>query len=361
MDYLRWHKTRPRLRYDLALSGIPSLTENEFLADPASCRLVNTGPYGDPDFIDAISRRYRLPASGIVPVPGASSGNFIALAAAVGHGACILLERPVYEPIARVAAFLGLTVLPLVRSANNGFEIRMTDIEDGLRRGARAVVLTNLHNPSGQLLPAETVGNIAELCSRAKTPATLIVDEVYLDAPSILRNEPPWTAARLAENVIAVNSLTKVYGLSGLRAGWLLTNETMAERARTVMDLLSVVNAAPATGLAVRALTLDMPRLEERYRRMHGDAHAVFRTWLGSEALVEGYENFGGLFECVRVPDSVSVTRLTDHLASEYETLVVAGSFFELPHHFRLSLAVPPDDLREALSRISRAIHDLQG
>jgi aspartate/methionine/tyrosine aminotransferase len=247
-------------------------------------------------------------------------------------------------------------LIRLRRHATSGFEVSLEEIKAGLKRGARAVALTNLHNPSGQLLSQGEVKRIAAACADAG--ATLIVDEVYLDSTHIVGNGPLWTAANLADNVIASSSLTKVYGLGGLRIGWLLVPPSLVERVRRIMDLLSVVNSAPSSSLAILAFSR-MAGLEERFRKFHQEGQPVFRRWIAEQSLLSGYPNHGALFECVRLPEGVTSTALNELLVTEYDTQVVPGHFFDLDDHVRISLNLPPADLAEGLSRISRAVGEL--
>lgn len=353
MQYMRWAKVHRKVRYQLTDSGIPAPGDHEFETTCHQLDLDVKGTYGDPELISAIAERYHADPDGVVPVPGASSANFIALGTVLEHGETVLIEHPVYEPIALVAAFLGLRVIPLRRRPSLVFEIPVEDVEFGLRQGARAVVLTNLHNPSGQLLPVETVRQIASACSGAG--ATLIVDEVYLDSAHLNGKHPLWTAASVADNVIATSSLTKVYGLGGLRTGWLLTNPELAERARSIMDLLSVNNAAPASMLALRAFS-QVNLLEERFRRIYREGQPVFRRWLAEQSLLTGYPSHGAIFECLRLPEGLSSARLNELLTAEYDTQVVPGRFFGLDDHIRISLTLNKSDLTVALSRVSDAV-----
>lgn len=356
MDYLRWSKVHPLVRYELTDSGVPAAQRTHFDPHRSPVSLENQGAYGHPQLIEAIARRYRVPSANVVPVPGASSANFIALAVAADRGACVILEHPCYQPLQRVAEFLRLRVIPLVRDPERCFEVSADDVELGLDQGATAVVLTNLHNPSGQLLSIDAIKDISHRCSRAG--ATLIVDEVYLDAACLIGDQPCWTAANVAENVIAINSLTKVYGLSGLRIGWLLTGAKLADRARQLMDLLSVHNAAPSTSLALSAFG-NITVLEDRFRRLYEEGQPVYRRWLADDPRVQGYPSYGAIFECVRLPEGVSSDRLHELLVSKYDTQVTPGRFFDLDDHIRLTIALPEDDLTEALARISRAITQL--
>lgn len=356
MHYLRWFKVHPPARYELTGSGVPAVSPTDLDADSLPVSLEVNGAYGDPDLLEAIAKLYGVRPQSVVPVPGTSSANFIALAASAEHGSCVMIEHPCYDPLVRAASFLGLKVMPLQRRPELSFEVRIEQLEAGLRSGVRAVVITNLHNPSGQLLWPDIISQIARLCARVD--ATLVVDEVYLDAACITGRGSRWTAAALADNVIATNSLTKVYGLGGLRAGWLLADAELAERARDVMDVLSVNNAAPATALARHALAR-LTILEERYRRFCREGQPFFRQWLADEPLIGGYQSFGAVFECVRLPDGVEADRLSELLAREFDTQVVPGRFFGLDGHIRLSIALPTAELTEALSRISKALRQL--
>lgn len=355
MDYLRWSKLHAKVRYELTVSGVPSVRHDELGVDAASISLDVEGPYGNPTLIELLAGRYGVAPTRILPVSGASLGNFVALAGVARHGDTVMLEQPVYEPIRRVASFLDLKVIPIERRPDDGFDVSPAAIESGLRSGAGAVVLTNLHNPSGRLLAPEAIERVAALCSQSN--ATLIVDEVYLDSTHLNSGGPLWTAARHGDNVIAINSLTKVYGLSGLRIGWLIMPERLMERMQAVMDLLSVNNAAPAASLAVHALR-QMERWEGRFRGYYAEGRPVFETWLAGEPLVTAQPNYGAIFECVRLPAGVHAARFNDRLAHEYETQVVPGTFFDLEDHIRLSTTLPAADLEEALARISTCLRE---
>jgi hypothetical protein len=356
--YLNWAKLHRRVRFELTGSGVPPARPAHLGVEPLPVVLEVEGSYGNPHFIDAVAELYACPSGRIVPVPGTSSANFISLAVSAKRGSCVMMEHPLYDPLARAASFLGVRVIPIMRRWADGFEVRLDEIRSGLDRGARAIVLTNLHNPSGQYLPPEAVEAIAESCARVN--ATLILDEVYLDGAHLAGLRERWTAANLAENIIVTSSLTKVYGLGGLRAGWIIAGKDVVDRARDMMDLLSVDNAAPASSLAMRALS-NLPTLERRYRRYHKQGQGVFRRWLAGEPLIRGYPNHGALFECVCLPDGVDPDHLNEVLVGHYDTQVVSGGFFGLSDHIRLSIALPQDDLAVALSRISHALRTILG
>jgi aspartate/methionine/tyrosine aminotransferase len=286
----------------------------------------------------------------------ASTANFVALAAVAGAGDRVLIERPVYDPIVRAARFLGLEVVFFDRPADQGYFPDLGGIELGLGHGARAVVLTNLHNPSGLLCPERVLRQLSRLA--AQYGAVLIADEVYLDYARLNSNCRPLRAAQLGEHVITTDSLTKVYGLGWLRAGWMIANPRILDQARHVIDLLNVVNPVISARLARQALDC-LDTLAERCRTAHDRRYSILSAWLESRSDLGTYGHDGALFSWVRLPPGVSGNRLADLLAAEYDTTLVPGEFFGADGHVRIGFDLPEDELREGLQRVGAALDRL--
>lgn len=352
VSYMRWAKCHQRVRFELTGSGVPSYQGQSVDTALSSTDFEARGTYGDPELFSAIAGRYGVPADAVLPVPGASSGIFLALATAVRAGDLVLVEDPAYDPIVHSCGVLGLRVRPVPRPAGRGFLPDLSELDAGLAAGARAVFLTNLHNPTGRWIPDDVLGEVIRRCQ--DRDAVLIVDEAYLDGRALVRGEDVSSVASQGSNILAINTLTKVYGLSGLRMGWVLAGAQYMERARTVMDVLSVNNAGPSMLLAIRALAA-MPALEDTYRSIHRVGQAVFRAWLAVEKRASGFPNEGAIFECVKLPAGLRSQTFNDVLVDRFETQVVPGSFFGLDDHVRINTAVEEGILAEGLRRVSDA------
>ena len=356
VKYLRWAKALPERRYALAASGVPAAGVEMF--DPAAVDLVLDvhDAYGLEELITAIRVRYGVSPDHILPLPGASMANFIALGCVLRRGAHVLVEHPVYEPLLRVADFLDLESTPLRRDPQRRYRFDLDFLESALARGADAVVMSDLHNPTGLRCPRKDLRAVADLT--AANGAYLIVDEVYRDYACINGALPPGTAATLGDHVIVTNSLTKVYGLGTLRAGWMLAEPEIIERARDLLDHLCVINPAPSQQLAAAALA-QQDRLAERTRRIHQAGYPVFSQWLDSRDDVVGWGNDGAVFEFPRIAGLDDTRSLCQMLAQEYDVSVVPGAFFGAPQHVRISFTPAPDLLAEGLARISKALDRL--
>ena len=149
-----------------------------------------------------------------------------------------------------------------------------------------------------------------------------------------------------------------MYGLSGLRCGWILAEATLAERMWRLNDLFGVNQAHQAERLACIALDhidgvlRETPNLLERNRKLF-NAFAIARPDLKVAPAVHGVTAFpqwtGG-----------ETDRLNDHLRDRYDTAVVPGRWFEMPQHFRIGFGLQTAEFEEALKRLGAALDDLR-
>jgi aspartate/methionine/tyrosine aminotransferase len=351
-EYLRWAKTRTPARYDLTSSGVPYLPLRELPVSLDDLEISGTGAYGYAPLQAAVAARYRVAEASVAAAMGASAANLLALAAVVRPGDEVLVEHPTYEPLAAAAHWLGAEVRTFARRADDGFRLDPAEVERRMTSRTRAVVLTNLHNPSGALADDDALRAVRTLAERAG--ARVIVDEVYLDA---LWEDAPRTSFHLGETFIATSSLTKVYGLNGLRCGWILAAPEIAERAWRLTELFNNIGVHAAERLSLAAFR-NLDAIARRSRTLLDANSAVLNDF---------YASYGHLLD---VPahrhGTVSFPRLREGevdafcalLIDRYETAVVPGHYFGMADHFRVGLGVAPEVFREGLDRIGRALDE---
>src|SRR2546429_2286351 len=175
--------------------------------------------------------------------------NHLAMAALLDPGDEVLVESPAGGPLSDAAIYLGVPISRLPRRSEARFSIGLEELQRAIPTSTRLIVLTNLHNPSGALLSAEMLQAVGKVAHRARV--RVLVDEVYLE---MLFGKPaPFcfpignAIAGVSENpFIVTSSLTKVYGLSGLRCGWILAAPELARRMWLLNDLFAATGAHPA-------------------------------------------------------------------------------------------------------------------
>ena len=213
----------------------------------------------------------------------------------------------------------------------------------------KLIVITNLHNPSSALTPVSVLREVGDLAR--SVGARVLVDEVYLDA---VFDEPQLTAASLGPEFVVTDSLTKIYGLSGLRCGWILAAPELARAMWRLNDLFEVNAAHPAERMSVIAFQ-HLDRIRAKARATIEADRAILRDFLARERGVRAPDSGYGTTALLRLEHGDVESFLT-RLRAEFETSAVPGHFFEMPNHFRIGMGVDTESFREGLTRIGRAL-----
>ncbi|MGA9814962.1 MAG: aminotransferase class I/II-fold pyridoxal phosphate-dependent enzyme, partial [Terriglobales bacterium] len=278
-----------------------------------------------------------------------SMANHLAMAALLHPGDEVLIEQPTYELLTSTLLYLGAAVKTFVRDEDNGYALDPAEVRRAITSKTKLVVLTNLHNPSSVLASDSVLREIGELAR--SVGARVLVDEVYLDA---VYTNTPKTACLLGPEFIVTSSLTKVYGLSGLRCGWILAEPGLARAMWRLNDLFASIPAHPAELLSVVALE-HLEQIRGRARRIVEADRALLKDFLAREKGISAPHTEFGTTAILRLAQG-NVDDFLNRLRTEYETSAVPGHFFGLPNHFRIGMGVDTEMFREGLQRISRAL-----
>jgi len=359
--YMEWAKTCSHAKYNLATSGLMGVSRAEFPLDLNELEITAPGGYGHTPLLARLAVHTGVPEECIVTAAGTSMANHLAMAAVLDPGDEVVLEQPAYGPLLDVANYLGARVKRLPRRFESRFAVNLDELQRAITTGTRLIVLTNLHNPSGALLSAEMVGAIGKLALRSK--ARVLIDEVYLEM--LFGKLAPFcfpigkSIAGAKENpFIVTSSLTKVYGLSGLRCGWILAAPVLARRMWLLNDLFAATGALPAERLSVVALD-HLEKFRERARALLTTNRALLDSFLDSRRDLECFRPPAGTVVFPRLPHGRDPEAFLKLLREKFETTVVPGSFFEMPRHFRIGIGGDTPTLRAGLERLSAALDAL--
>lgn len=347
-DYMYWAKTQSRARYNLATSGVGSFPLAELPLQP-TLEINGDSTYGYAPLQRAIAAKCGVDPDSVVAAAGTSMANHLGLAALVEPGDEVLIEHPAYELLVSTALYLGAAVKRFRRAEENGWALDPAEIRRVLTPRTKLIVVTNLHNPSSVLTPDAVLLEIGDLAR--SVGAHVLVDEVYLDA--VFENTPR-TAYLLGPEFIVTNSLTKVYGLSGLRCGWALAQPDLARAMWRLNDLFGVIPAHPAELLSVAAFEyLDLIRA--RARRVVEADRALLAEFLARHPAVSAPRTAAGTTAFLRL-HGIEVEPFLARLRADYETTAVPGRFFEAPGHVRIGMGVNTEMFGEGLRRIGLAL-----
>ncbi len=352
--YMEWAKTRAHARFNLATSGVANYPLAELPVQLEELELSGPSYYGYEPLQRRLAAKCGVPAECVVAATGTSMANHLAMAATLEPGDEVLIEQPTYELLVSTARYLGAEMRRFPRRFEEGFHLDPREIERSVTPRTRLIVLTNSHNPSSVLSEDGALRQVGEIARSVS--ARVLVDEVYLDAAF---SPATRSAFHLGEHFLSTSSLTKVYGLSGLRCGWVLAAPELAERMWRLNDLFGVIPAHPAERLSVIALE-HLSRIAARARALLETNRRLLEAFLDSREDLRAVRPACGTTAFPRLLRG-DADALCARLREKYETSVVPGKFFEMPEHFRIGIGGDTQSLAAGLERLAAALDDLTG
>jgi aspartate/methionine/tyrosine aminotransferase len=348
--YMEWAKNRPEARINLSLSGWDDLSWRDLALDRKGLDINGEHAYGYGPLIEALASRYGVSEDSVVTTNGASQAVFFACAALIEPGDEVLVEKPAYEPLLAVPRFFRARLKRLERRFEDGYAVDPDTLRAAISPRTKLVILTNLHNPSGVLLSQKAVKELA--LTAAEKGVMILVDEIYLE---FAEGRKGTTSFPLSENIIVASSLTKVYGLGGLRCGWLLAPASLAGKVKRLVDYVSVEGVFIGEQISARVFNR-LDSIRARNAPMIKRNLAVVRDFIRGEKGLHWVEPAHGIICFPRIEASLDGDELLRLLLERYETSVVPGHFFEARKHFRLGFGVPTPVLKRGLRNIRKVL-----
>jgi aspartate/methionine/tyrosine aminotransferase len=349
-DWLVAHEDTVKL--SLAHSGMLSLPARELGIEPSTLLEGDLG-YGhipsDPRLPARIASIYGLRGDNVLATNAGSEANLLAFMATVKPGDKVVVERPTYGPLRGVPKAMGAKLVEHRRTWANKLRLDLGKLDDQLK-GAKLLAVTNLNNPTGVGISPRELEELHGIAARRK--CLVLVDEAYRE----LASAPVPVAATVGERFLSTTTLTKCWGLAGLRTGWLATqDEKLLQRARVARSYASIASPRIEQRLALAALD-QRDRLLARARRIRDANFAVVERWMRAQPRLQWVKPDGGPICAPRLPDGVDDVAFATALVEQRDTLVAPGSTQGLGGHFRLGFGGDPAGLEPGLRNIHEVL-----
>jgi aspartate/methionine/tyrosine aminotransferase len=336
----------------LAESGIRSLDASRFDTDPGTLGYV-IPTNGDPAFRETIGERYDRPADEVLFTNGTQEANFLAFMSVMGGTAPVkeggghaVVVTPTYQSLHSFPEAFGEVTKVSLQPPE--WTLDVDAVADAIQPNTDVIVLNNPNNPTGRYHDLETVEALYDLAVEAD--AYLLCDEVY----RLLAEDPLPPVASMGEHGISTTSLTKAYGLAGLRFGWLAGPRDVIDRAWTWKDYTTISPGIFGQHVARQTIETEDDLLAEN-RELAREHHDLVAAFLEEHDL-EWYDPVG-VNGFVTVPDGFDGAREFCRVVVEEESVVLApGGVFGFPEYFRIGFGLPTEELTEGLERVGRVI-----
>lgn len=348
--YMTWAKAHPPARLDLCGSNLLHLSLDELKGAREGLEISGRNDEGYAPLVDAIAMRYGVSPDRVATANGATGAAFLAMAALVRPGDAVLAEWPGYDPLLGAARLLGAEVRLLDRLWEDGWKVDVDRLAQEVTRSTRLIVLTNLHNPSGVYIDPWTLMGVAEMAEAVG--AKVLVDEVYLETAT---NRDMTPAATKSEVFVSVSSLTKAFGLAGLRVGWALADPDTIQRIRRVRDVVDAVGPIPSERLGVTAFE-HIDQLLLRARHILEPHVLMLRRFVETRDELDWVAPAGGPIGFPRLLWTDDATPFVDFALEHFGVGVVPGRYFGAPAHFRVAVSGRRRIVEEGIEALGRAL-----
>jgi len=346
---MEWAKTRPAVRWDLAISNVLGCSIGDLPGAADALALSGRNDSGYQPLLDAIARQYGVQPVQVTTAQGTSGANFLVYAALLTHGDDVLVESPGYDPLMGAARLLGVNVVQFERRDEDGFALDPERVRAAMTPRTKLIVVTSPHNPTSVVAHPGALRAIGECAAAAS--ARVLVDEVYLDTTA----RPTPTSITLGDQFIVTSSLTKSYGLAGLRCGWILSSGGIAAQLRRARDVVDGTGSIVAERLSVLAFE-HLDQLHARARTLLDTNMPLVHEFLRQRPELACPKPRGGTVIFPQLLQVGDTSRFAERLLTERDTAVVPGHFFQSPRHFRLGFSGPTDQLRGGLENVGAAL-----
>ncbi|TYL38040.1 aminotransferase [Natronococcus pandeyae] len=329
----------------LAESGVRSLSTDRFDTDPGELGYV-IPTNGDPDLRATLADRYDREADEVLCTCGTQEANFLAfLSTLQDRDAHAVVVTPTYQALQAVPDSVGeVTTVSLEPPS---WKLSVDAVADAIRPETELIVLNNPNNPTGRYHPLEKVEALYDLA--ADEDAYLLCDEVY----RLLAEDPLPPVASLGPHGLSTASLSKAYGLAGLRLGWLVGDADLLETAWNWKDYTTISPSIFGQHVAKQALAQEDEILAEN-RNLVADHHDRVQAFFEKHGL-EWYDPVG-VNGFVTIPDGFETGKEFCRAVLEEGVVLAPGEFFGHPDRFRIGFGLPTEELEEGLERIERVL-----
>lgn len=346
------------IRYNLAESSVSDFLLKDLNLQVRDLSLCYTDHRGKPGLRELIIPGHdNLGANDVLLTVGAASALFIIASSLLSKDDHLVVVRPNYATNIETPRAIGCSITYIDLEFEKGWQPDIATIKKVIQANTKYISITLPHNPTGTVLTRESLDGIVKIAEEKNI--YVLVDETYRD---LSFNDPYPLAASLSKKAISVSSVSKAYGLPGLRLGWLVSqDEKLMETFLAAKEQIFITNSV----LDEEAAFQFLKEKENHWKAIKQHIainYSILEKWMRNEGRLEWVKPGGGVvcFPRVKNTGAFNSARFYDLLLNKYGTLAGPGNWFEMPDHYmRIGYAWPKaEELIKGLEGISKALDE---
>ena len=345
--------------YDIGESAVKYLTFDQLGVDLAGLPLRYGYHKGRPDLRELLAQDYPgLTGENVIVTSGGSEANFAIMSALCKPGDHVIVEHPNYSSMYEVPRSLGCNVELLELEFNDAFKPDLDKLESMVTPETRIVSLTHPNNPTGSMITEDELHRVITIIEKNKT--YLLFDETYRE---MCFDTTLPAASTLSPRVVSLSSMSKCYGIPGIRLGWAATqNKDLLAQLLAIREQLSITNNVMSEAIALKVLNDKESYLANARKQIKANRDYV-SEWMDRQEDFEWVFPEAGVVAFPRLKRSTGVDpeSLIVSIVEDYRTFTIPGRCFECNnYHFRLGFGADLDEIKTGLSNVDHALAGLK-
>jgi aspartate/methionine/tyrosine aminotransferase len=348
------------IKYNLTESSISDTIFSSIQLNINDLKLCYGDHLGKPELRKLIAEEFsNLTKKNVLITAGAASALFIVSTSLLDKEDHLIVVRPNYASNIETPRAIGCEIDYVDLKFENNFSVSVDEIRSKIRPNTKLISITHPHNPTGMVITQDIMFELAALAE--KNNCYLLVDETYRELN--IENCYP-LGASLHNRIISVSSVSKAFGLPGIRIGWLITqNAYLFEKFLAAKEQIFVCNSVIDEEVAYQYL-LKKDQYFNEIKKHITKNHQTVMDWIAKEQRMEMVKPKGGVVCFPRIKNTgIDTKKFYEILNNKYQTYVGPGHWFEMPENYmRIGYGWPTnEELSQGLKNISLCLDETNG
>ena len=355
-----------KVDFNLTESGVHPITLQELIGNDESLlnKLLSTEinyPHvnGGPQLRESIASLYnQATINNVLVTAGAAEANQIVVQTLLEDGDELATITPTYKQVWGIAENQGYKVKTFSLNSGDSWSLNIDELAAAVNEKTKIVAVVNPNNPTGHILTKTEMQRI--IAAAERVGAWILADEVYRGAEREQEEESE-SFFGLYDKVISVGSMSKAYGLPGLRIGWIVAPPDTVEKVWRRHEYSTITASMLSNILAAHALSPEIrPRLIARTRNYIRNGFPILQRWMDAqEGLFSYTPPQASAVSFIKYNLDINSNDLMLKLINEASVFIGSGESFGMDHHMRIAFGQEKEILEEAFARIQRTLENL--
>ncbi len=340
----RWFaKYEHKAELMLSESGIRSLKGEEFDFNTEKIGYV-IPTNGDPELRNKIAKKYGVTKNNVLFTVGTQEANFLTFLSILSEEDHAVIITPTYQALHSIPE--TLSDISKVWLEPPEWKLNINKVKEKIKDNTKLIVINNPNNPTGKYHSKDKISKLYELAN--KNNAYLLCDEVY----RLLDPNPIKPVASMGNRGISTTSLTKSYGLAGLRFGWIVASEKIINKAWNWKDYTTISPSIISQNLAKQVIEEKEDQILKKNRKLAERNRKIVQKFINNHNL--NWHKPVGVNGFITVPEQFKTSEeFCKKFFEEKKILLAPGSVFGYDKYFRIGFGLKTEDLKYGLSKLS--------